>query len=156
MAQHFIKMNRDDNPTYYSLIDRHNEIMVEWNRIHNILHTFRFPRFFPFFQKKRLRSTSEAFRQLQDRFVHWNKDTYTFIIDPRLIFPSGADSQMTFLHVTALLRDTRSRLDSDMLLLLNDFSRTFEDINNQINFVVALLSFIGTFAGLVATLLNMR
>jgi len=130
--------------------------MTELNRIDRIVHEFDYPRYFPFFQKRKLRPTYISFEGLQSKFIQWNKDAYEIIKEPNLIFPSSTDTQTVFLHVTALLRDIRSRLDSDMLLLLNSFNRTYDDINIQINFVVATTSFVATLAGLIATLLSMR
>jgi len=152
MTQHIININKNENPEYHSILDEHNEIMDEWNRINKELHEFNYPRYFPFFQKRRLSPLLKSLKELQQRYLKWNKEAYDMIKAPKLTIPHQADNLTTFLHFTTLLRDIRNRLDSDMRLIQQNYNYTIEEISNKVNFMWAILSFLASFTGLIVAI----
>ena len=153
---HIIALDTEHNPDFFSIIDRHNAIMDEWNRLNRELHAFNIPRFFPFFRRKKLAIIANSSEELQKQFIAWNKDAYAIIKEPVVIPRQDADPQTTFLHYMSLIRDIRNRLSFDMQLLLDNFNQCKSDLNNQINFVIAVFSFSASFAGLIFAIIAFK
>ena len=153
MTQHIININKNENTEYHSILDEHNEIMDEWNRINKELHEFNYPRYFPFFQKRRLSPLLKSLKKLQQKYLEWNKQAYEMIKAPKLTISSNAESFTTFYHFTTLLRDIRNRLDSDMSLIQNNYNLTIDERSNRVNFMIAIFGLIVAIAGLIIAII---
>jgi len=149
-----IDLDRERNPVYFSLIDRSSELVEEYNRLNRQLHGFKFSKVLPFSARKRLNRLVEPLRHLQAQFTQWNNDAYPFIASPTLLPSEGAEPYISFLHHMSLLRDVRNRVSFDMELLVVNFDRIKSDVTNQINFFIAIASFLVSFGGLAASLIS--
>jgi hypothetical protein len=149
MKQQPIHIDKESNPEYYALVDRHNTIMAEWNHLSKELQSLRHRRVLLFRERRDLKNHGKQLKKLQNMFLEWNSDVYNFIVHPNLILPDGADSHIGFPHYMGLLKDMRNRLDGYMVLAANNFYRCNDRYSNQVNFLIAIASFLASFAGLI-------
>ena len=154
IRKHLISLTKEDNPEYFAILDGHNSLMAEWNRIGKELQGLKQPKIFLWGHKKKLRKIASEVTQLQTQFLAWNKQAYEMITHPKIVLAEGADSQLSFLHYTSLLMDLRNRVGSDMVMIVDNFQRVAGVHSNQLNFLIAVTSFALTFLGLVAALIT--
>ena len=154
--QHKLSLHKEDNPQYHALVEKHNSMMVEWNRINKSLHEAKTPRIFPFAFKKKMKVLQIDLESLQKDFIIWNNDAFKFLLNPNLIIPHSSDSEITFLHYSGFLRDLRSKYERNMILIGDNYHRVWDSYSNKVNFRIAIASFVLTFIGLVATLITIK
>jgi hypothetical protein len=147
-----LSLKREDNQAYYSIIDGHNNLMDNWNNINKELYDLRQPKVLFWGHKKKLKKVGISLLELQKQFLEWNKQASQMIFDPHLIFQANEESELGFLHYSGILRDLRNKVDNHMVLIVDNYNRERDNHTNQVNFVIAIASFVLTFLGLAATI----
>jgi hypothetical protein len=146
-----LSIDKEKNPDYYSIIEKHNLLMNKWNKVNGKIHALKFLKLFLWKNKKKLKEIYIELGQLEKEFIAWNNVAYPFITEPSFALPSCPESDLMFLHLTANLRDLRNKMNDNMRLIENNYNRIKDWENNQLNFIIAIISFVMTFIGLLWT-----
>ncbi len=131
---------REDNPDYYKIIDLHNTIMDEWNRLNDDFHKWKHLKIFLFYEKEKIRSYYKSFDDIQEEYLKWNKLATNFLNDPNLNFKKGNNRDTVFIHYTNRLADIKNHLSNNMVLLINNFKVIQERYKSKVNFNIAIFS----------------
>lgn len=150
-----IGLDKETNLKFYEVVDQYNVIVDEWNRLNRQIIENKQPKFWLFGHKRRLKSIALEIQSLQKRFLAWNARAGDFLIKPDFKFKAHQESEIGFLHYSGFLRDLRDSLDHHMVLLATNMNNSWNQHSSQINFLIAIISFALTLAGLVATLLTL-
>lgn len=137
---HKLDLKRDDNPEYYGIIDNHNDLMKEWNRLNIDFLNWRHHKLFLFCEKNQIRSYYKPFEIFQNQYIEWNKLATTFLNKPQLTFDEEVNKEIGFIHFTGRLNDTKNHLSNNMVLITNNFIKIQEVYKSKINFIIAMLS----------------
>jgi hypothetical protein len=129
--------------------------METWNKIAHELDEMEIPKKISPKFKRRLRAIGLEIQELQKRFLEWNKKAYALITKPHFIFSGDEEREIGFLHYSGLLQNIRDHIDNRMVMIVSNYNRVQDMYSSQVNFVIAISSFIATLLGLVATLLTM-
>ena len=169
MHSHILNLNKEKNPDYFSLIDRHDEIIQEWGEILERVHKFRIPEFrirnfsipdvTPFNAlkyKKELSVIGNDAIKLQTKFVRWNNDSMNFCASPKYVLSQDTDldNALTMIHFNSFLLSLVERVNSDMVLLLSDYNLRYSEIENSANYWTAFTAWVLAFVGLVISLIG--
>ena len=154
--QHKLGLKKENNTEYYEIIDEHNLLMDEWNGLNKKIYTIKQPRLFLFRHKKQLQALGLDILELQKKFLYWDKKVSNFIMNPHLIFSENEEREIGFIHFISVLRDIRNKLDNQMIMIATNFNKLQDGHSNQVNFIIAVASFILTYIGLIVTLLTIR
>jgi len=154
--RHKLGLKKENNIEYYEIIDGHNSLMDEWNRLNKKIHEMKQPILFLFRHKKRLQELGRDILELQEKFLEWDKKAGNFIIKPHLIFSENDEREIGFVHFTAVLRDIRSKFDNQMIMIATNFNELQHGHSNQVNFIIAVASFALTYVGLILALLTIK
>lgn len=165
-----LNLDKEKNSVYFSLIDRHNEIIQEWSEILERIHNFKIPEFrignfsipyvTPFNVLKYKREISvigNDAKKLQTKFIRWNKDSMNFYASPRYVLnqDTDLDNALTMIHHNSFLSSLIERVNSDMLLLLGDYNLRYSEIENSANYWTAITAWVLAFIGLVMSLVGL-
>ncbi len=167
MGQHKLELLEEGNPEYYKLINESNEIISEYNRIMNLVHSFKLhkiklwkcelpkPSFFYCRAKADLSIIGREGMSLRDRFINWNDRALKFCQSPHYRFSTDpeVDKQTSVILFTNLLLHRADRLNSDITLLQSNYNLRFSEIENAINFWIAITAWLITFVGLLVSII---
>lgn len=145
-------LRKEDNPKFYVIVDEHNFIMEQWNKINNDLFDLKQPKLLFRGYKARLKSFYKPMEKLQSKFIVWNKKAHELLLKTDFSFSEDEESVIGFIHYTNILRDMIGQLDHHMVLIADNFVKVQQRHSNQFNFVVAITSFALTFIALIVTL----
>jgi len=149
MTLYEISLEEKDNPEFYALAKEHNSLMDRWNQYNNQLHTFKVPRVLIFKTKHKLTLIGRNIAKLQKDFLDWQKRARGFSVKPHYKVDSQQPGHLIYLHFTATMRDLVNRLDSNMVLLAENYNKRYSEYQNQVNFLIAIIAFIVSFIGLL-------
>lgn len=147
-----LSLKKEDNPEFYFIVDEHNAIMEQWNKINKDLFNLKQPKILLLGHKARLKSFHKPMETLQSKFIVWNKKAHELLHEPDFIFSEDEESEIGFIHYTNILRDMIGQLDHHMVLIADNFVKVQQRHSNQFNFVIAITSFALTFIALIVTL----
>lgn len=140
IRKHRLDLIRDDNPEYYNICNLHNNLMDVWNKLNDDFHKWKQPKIFLHFEKEKIRSYYEPFKDLQNQYIEWNRLATNFLNKPKLIFDRKVNKDIGFIHFTNRLNDTKNHLSSNMILITNNFMKIQERYKSKVNFRIAILS----------------
>jgi hypothetical protein len=149
-----LMIEKEKNPEYYSILEKHNVLMKEWNQINNKIHSLKVPKLFIWKNKDQLKEIFNELTQLEKDYIDWNNIAYPFISSPNYVIPNCPESNLIFLHFTANLRDLRNKMSDDMRLIENNYNHFKNWQSNQVNFIIAISSFVLSIVGLIIALLT--
>lgn len=152
--KHKLNLKMESNPEYYSIIEDHNLLMTDWNRLNLEIFKTKQPKLFLLCHKKNLLRIGQEIYSLQNKFLIWNSKASDFLNNPHLIFHEDEESEIGFHHFTATLRDIKNTLDNRMVMIATNFNKLQDIHSNQVNFIIATVSFVLTFIALIITLLT--
>ena len=142
-------MEEKDNPEFYALAKEYNLLMDRWNGYNNQLHKFKVARLFLFRTKHQLIPIGKNIAKLQKDFLDWQRRARGFYTNPRYKIKPELSADLVFLHSTAAMRDLVNRLNSDMVLLYDNYNKMYSQYQNQVNFLIAIIAFVISLIGLV-------
>lgn len=137
---HKLGLNKDDNPNYYDIVDKHNDLMKGWNRLNKDFNDWKQPKLFLFCEKGHIRSYYKPISDLQTKYLDWNKLATNFLYKPNFIFSEGFNKDIGFIHYLNILTDMKNHLSNNMVLLINNFVKIQERYKSKINFIIAIFS----------------
>ncbi|MCJ7508546.1 MAG: hypothetical protein MUO85_07445 [candidate division Zixibacteria bacterium] len=149
METHIISLDKKSNPDFYKLNDEYVSLINRWNDINNKLHRFRIPKVLLFGTKNKLITIEEEIRTLQKDFLDWQARARNFFGDPHYIVNSSQKGDLIFTHSTTIMGYMLTHLDSNMVLLAENYNKVWSIYNDQINFLIAISAFLLSFAGLI-------
>ena len=152
---HRLNLKKEANIEYCDIRETHNALMGEWNRINLQISKMKQPKLFLLGYKKRLQDLGRELIILQKDFLSWNAKAGSFLDKPHFIFTEN-EGELGFIHYTSLLMDIRNKLDNYMVLIGTNYNNLQDFYSNRVNFIIAITSFLLTFAGLVATLIALN
>jgi hypothetical protein len=170
MVSHILSLNKEKNPVYFSLVERQNEIVADWDRIKKKVNDFRIPEFqvwsfslpsvTPFnilTKKKELSKIGGEVKTLQDKFIKWSKESWNFCDSPQYVLGQGneLDNALTIIHYNSLLLSLINQVNSDMTLLISDYNLRFSEIENSANYWIATTAWALTFIALIISLIGL-
>lgn len=168
MNIHKLELLKDANPEYHNLINESNEIMDEYGKIMGLIHSFKLPKRkiwkcelpkLSFFcgAKAELSIIGKEAITLTNRFLDWNNRALTFCASPHYSFRLGSevDTQTSVIHYTNLLLYRANRLNNDITLLQNSYELRYSEIENAINYWIAITAWLLTFLGLGISIIGL-
>jgi hypothetical protein len=153
---HKLNLKMEDNPLFYEILNEHNAIMSEWNRLSHQLEDMKIPKLISPRFRRRLQSVGLGIQELQKQFLQWNGKADGLFTSPNYIFSEDEERELGFIHYSGLLQDIRNHLDNRMVMIVSNFNRVQDLYSSQVNFVIAISSFVLTFLGLIATIVSIR
>jgi len=148
-----ISLDEVDNPKYYQLVSEHNAIMVRWNKLNLGVQRFRVPKVFLFRSKRILRTKfGEPISELVKDWLDWNKRAGAFCFMPNYIFKKDENGELNFIHFTATLRDMINSMETKIVLIEENHNKRYLQIENQSNFIIALIAFTIAIISFITTL----
>jgi hypothetical protein len=148
-----LDLDKELNPEYFSILEKYNALFNKVNKINSDLIALRIPKLFLWKSAKRLNEIHNEMKLVEKEYLEWDKIINSFIFNPTLFIRNIKDSDLIFLHNVDVLRDIRNKLSDGVLILVtNNYNRAKEGQSNQINFIIAITSFVLTFIGLGFTL----
>ncbi len=153
MAQQFIKLDEADNPEYYGLWRDHDELKKRLNDLNLRVHKIRFPKFLVWRARKPLKAVGLELVKLQHDYLSWRKKAVNFQMNPHYKIRRDENAQLVYLHATSNMRNLTDILESEMILLGNNYNLAHLWLDNKLNFLLALSSFALAFLALIITLI---
>lgn len=148
-----LDIDKEKNSAYFKLIEKdHAELMARWNKLSDRIHEIDIPSLFVFTVKSELKQLGQDLSALQVDYVEWNKKAGEFLAKPHYIFEKDQDNGIVFLHYSNMLRHVISSMDGHMVLIANNYNKRWDQYKGQRNFIIAIVSFVLTFSGLIAAL----
>ncbi len=155
MTVYKIILERESNPEFYVLADEQKSLMDRWNDFDNQLHNFKMPKLWLFKTKGRLRPIGTGITQLQKDFINWYGRVRGFCYEPSYTIGGTSEEKLiTYLHSTATLRDLMNKLDSDMLMLAQNFNDRSTECDNRFNFLIAMEGVVLALIGIVIAVIG--
>jgi len=149
MANHRIYLREDINPEYWQIYKDHNKLMDKWEQYNSEILNFRIPRLLMFGTKKKLIRIGKEVLKLHGEFIEWNKRACGFAFAPRYNFDADQNKELVFIHFTSNLRFLINTLEDSMVLIATNYNKLFSNLENQINFLLAISAFLIAFIGLL-------
>lgn len=141
------------NPGYFSILDKHQILFAKLNKINNDLIAFKVSKLLVWKSSNMLKKIHKEIKIAEKDYLEWNKIATNFIHNPTLNILDNANQNLVFLHNINILSDLRNKLnESFILILLGNHDRAKERQSNQINFIIAIASFVVSLIGLVFAL----
>lgn len=153
MAQILIKLDQTDNPEYYGLWREHNELKKRWNELNNQIHETRIPKFIIWRARKKLTKIGLDLAKLRADYLNWQGRAVNFQMNPNYKIVRNENAPLVFLQATANMRNLTDMLESNMVLIINNYNLAHTWLNNQFNFLIAVGSFVLAFAAMVISLI---
>jgi hypothetical protein len=150
--QYKIGLEKKDNPEYYDILRKHNEIMSEWNTINKEFQKLKQPKLFLMCYKSKMKSFNIPLENLTCKYIEWNNLATSFLNKPNFSFDANNDRMLSFIHYSRILSDTINRLSNNMDLIMNNYVKIQNQYSNQLNFNIAVFSTIISFCGLCVAL----
>jgi hypothetical protein len=138
------------NPEYFSILEKHQVLLNKANKINNDLIAFQIPRLFVWKSAKTLKAIHKEIKIVEKEYLEWDNLATSFIHHPKLSIQDDEYKNLVFSHNLDILKDLRNKMSDNILFILgNNYFRSKESQGNQINFIIAITSFILTLIGLV-------
>lgn len=151
-----LNLKKESNPEYYSILDEHKSLMTEWNRLNLEIFKIKQPKIILLRHKVYLQRLGLEIYALQKKFLIWNSKVSNFVINPHLIFHEDEESEIGFHHFTAILRDIKNTFDNHMVMIATNYNKVQDIHSNQVNFLIAIASFILTLIALIITFVTIK
>lgn len=151
-----LDIDKERNAEYFKIIEiEQNELMDRWNVLHQKLHELKIPKLFGLKSKKQFKIIATELRALQRDYLAWNKKASNFLSKPRYIFDNKKhDSSVAFFHYSSMLRHVLNTMYNNMLMIVESYNKRLDQYKSQLNFNIAIFSFVLTFLGLIVTLIT--
>lgn len=149
MARYKISLDKNSNPAFYNLANEYNSLMDRWNIYNQKLHKFRIPRILLFRTKNKLIAIGKEIANLQKDFLDWQGRARNFFLEPHYKIDPEQKGDLIFMHFTDTMRYLVNHLDSNMMLLAENYNKVYSSYENRISFLIAIIAFIVSFTGLI-------
>jgi hypothetical protein len=153
MTERMIKLDETDNPVYYGLWREHNELKKRWDEINSQIHEIRIPKLAIWRARKKLKRFGLGLSALQKDYLNWRNRAVNFQMNPHYKITRDENTPIIYLHATANMRNLSDLLESNMILLVNNYNLVHSWLDNKLNFLLALSSFVLALVALVITLI---
>ncbi len=84
-------------------------------------------------------------------YLKWRGQVDNFILKPNIIIANVDASGLAFLHFMDNLRDAKNHLENDVTIVEGNFIYVGTLVDSELNFGIAVTSFILTFLALLGT-----
>lgn len=135
-----IGLSKEYNLKYFELFTEHNEIMSKFNLLINQINEVKQPKIFLCCNKSKLKSFEKPLKELQKDYLKWLHKVSCFLSDPEITFKNTQDKYIGFSHFICLLIDLKNCLNTNMILIADNLTKKWQTHNNQVNFIIAMLS----------------
>jgi hypothetical protein len=151
--QQVIRINRENNEKYFSLIDEFNSIVKESASIALGVMKFSMPKAFLFGYKKKILTLGEQVKESQEKFLEWDAKASNFMVHPEFNIPSIANGDVSFFHYMDVLRDIRMAANTQRDTMIRNYNGIYSEYSDRINFMIAIASFLLSFAGVAYSII---
>jgi hypothetical protein len=155
MKNHNIFIDKEQNPEFFALFDEFRVITAEYNRINGLLIGHRVPKIFLHGHRIILYSVGKQVKELHEKFLDWIDRSGNFLVHPKLSFDENTDAQTSFSHYMNVLRETRRDGIDSFNTMIGNYNRIVDSYSTQLNFLIAIISFVASFGGLIASLIGL-
>lgn len=148
--QRLLNLDEEKNPEFHEIAQEHNELMDEWNRINAGFVEEPQPILLLWGRASYLESKyGQHISDLQKKFVEWNKRASDLVYKPTLTFGEDEESELGLIHYTNVMRDLKNRMEDRMNLIVKNYNQVYSDHRSQVNFNIAIASFILAMVGVI-------
>ncbi len=152
MTERMIKLDEADNPVYYGLWREHNELKKRWDEIDSQIHEIRIPKLTIWRARKKLKIIGLELSALQKDYLYWRNRAVNFQMNPRYKIARDKNAPIVYLHATANMRNLSDLLESNKILVVNNHNLVHGQLDNQLNFLLAISAFLLALLALMITL----
>lgn len=146
-------LDRETNPKYFEVVEKgFNDLMDRWNSLNKKIHDVKVPTVFPFLIKSDLNEIKDELKKLQEDFLSWNQKAGDLLVEPNYGYKKDDNIVAIMVHYSGILKHRISTMNNDMVLAANNYNKKVDQYKSQVNFIIAITSFILTFFGLVISL----
>ena len=150
--QHKLQLKEGDNPEYYRLFNKFHEFIDRYNLLQKRMQTIRPKVWYYRRSKKELDSIKPELGAYVLDYLKWRGQVDNFILEPNIIVTNEDVPGLAFLHFMDNLRDAKNHLENDVTIVEDNFRYVGTLVDSELNFGIAMTSFILTFLGLIVTL----
>lgn len=165
---HKLSLPKEANLEYHNLLNESNEIMSEYGRIMGLVHSFKLPTIkigkfeltkpsptFFYRAKYELSKIGREGISLTNRFLDWNNRVINFCANPQYSVGTSTelDGHTSVILHTSFLLSRADRLNSNMTLLQSNYNLRWSEIDNAINFWIAITAWGLSFLGLAVSII---
>lgn len=141
-----------DNPKWFNLIRRANELTARFNTANGHLFAIN-PRLWHVSEaKEMLKAILPEVQGFDKEALTWRGEATNFVLNPVLVFQKDEGSELSFLHYVENVRDAIRRVELQMETLERNYNNIFSQVEGRVNFAIAIGSFILAILGLIAAL----
>jgi|GEM_PF-5467794 len=155
----YVKLEEGLNPEYYAFVKEYNDLMRRWDELNSQVHQYNKPEILATIDQKNLSALDQNLKDLQKKFLEWNKKVRNFALKPNYKFSEETEKGLSFLHFTINLLDLRSNFDSYITLVENNFNTLVSEVRYaksekklRRDFRIAITSAVFSFLGWALTL----
>lgn len=151
----------EDNPRLVELSERHNEIIDEFNELNHDITAEEVPSRPGRSEKDRYDKFGERVEELQGRMLEWENEAKDFIMLPEMTLsssildPDPDEQRHVQSHVISFVESLRSDIQSNRVLLVNNYNRLTGEAKEARNFWYAIWSFRMAGIGLLLALASL-
>ena len=144
-----LDIDRNDNPEYYHLRDECAVIQRQIKFINDKILKLKRPKLFLFCQKYRIKSLFKPIAKIQLIVDSWSKEYTTFLGKPNLTLMNNLNPEIGYIHFTRLLEKMDNLIREKQDTTISNYLKIQEVYNNQVNFIIAIVSTLLSLAGLL-------
>ncbi len=98
--------------------------------------------------KKKIIAIGKEAYALQKDFLDWNKRAANFFLHPHYKIDIEQNEILVYTHFTDNMRYSVSSMNNLMTLLIDNYSKIYNGYESQLNFLIAIVSFVLSIVGL--------
>ena len=144
-----LDLDRNDNPEYYHLRDKCAVVQRQIKFINDKILKLKQPKLFLLCQKYRIKSLFKPIGKIQFIVDSWSKEYTTYMGKPNLTLINNLNPEIGYIHFTRLLEIMDNLIREKQNTTISNYLKIQERYNNQVNFIIAIVSALISLAGLL-------
>ena len=156
IRKHNLGLKREDNEEYYKLVNIFNTTGRKITFINERILKIKTPKIFLFCHQYKIKVYSKYLLKLQKLVDDWGEHYNNFVQKPSLTFSGTEERFIGFLHYMILLEQMDIKLNRHYDTTVANFIKVQEKYDNQINFLIAIISAYVSLIGLILSLVALK
>ena len=146
---HKLDLDKEENKEYYHLVNKCAIVQKQLKFLNDKILNLKQPKIFLFCQKYKIKALYRPIEKLQAIVDSWSQEYTIFMGKPNLTLKNNLDPSIGYMHFTRLLEMMDILIRDKQSTTISNFLRIQERNNNQVNFVIAIISAFLSLVGLL-------
>lgn len=141
-----------DNPIWFALIRKANDLTSRFNTANRHLFAINTRLWHIRKSRQMLKAILPEVQDFDKDALAWRGEATNFVLNPVLVPPRNEGRELVFLHYVESVRDAVRRAELQMETLERNYNNIFSQVDGQVNFSIAIGSFILAILGLIVAI----